>query len=231
MTAAAVARHPFRRVDLVDISSAVLMTLPLFERSNDGVARDRRVRLHLADGRRFLAGSPSGSYDLVTLEPPPPRAAGAAALYSREFYLAVRRVLTPGAALAQWLPLHGLTADELGLLTRTFLDVFPDGELVRISHQEAALLATRGPGATPEERAARAARPDVAEHLGELGVADPESLPRAGGEALRRALGPGPLVTDDHLRIEFFGSGLPGEGPAEGTARWRFLREIGLGPR
>ena len=71
---------------------------------NYGAASDPRIEIRLRDGRRELLRS-LDSYDLITLEPPPPSAAGVVNLYSRDFYkLAAARLRTNGL-LAQWLPL------------------------------------------------------------------------------------------------------------------------------
>jgi spermidine synthase len=205
-TAASVARHPFERIDVVDISPAVDRTLPFFTRVNDRFFEDPRVHLHIDDGRIFTARAAAGSYDVVTLEPPPPRAAGVAALYSVEFYRHARRILRDGGAFAQWLPLHGMTRRELSLLTRTFFEVFPEGQIVWLHPMEAALLATRGTGADRDEIARRATDPRVSSHLEEIGVEDPGALPVATAADASRVTGPGPVVTDDHPRIEHFGA-------------------------
>jgi hypothetical protein len=61
------------------------------------------------DGRRYLERTQE-SYDVITLDPPPPvNAAGSSLLYSREFYVAVRARLKPGGILQQWLPDGDLT--------------------------------------------------------------------------------------------------------------------------
>jgi spermidine synthase len=45
--------------------------------------RDPRVRTHVEDGRFFLQTT-SRRYDLITGEPPPPKMAGVASLYTRD---------------------------------------------------------------------------------------------------------------------------------------------------
>jgi spermidine synthase len=56
------------------------------------------------DGRRYLERTEE-QFDVITLDPPPPvEAAGTSLLYSKEFYSAVRRRLTPHGILQQWLP-------------------------------------------------------------------------------------------------------------------------------
>lgn len=231
MTAAALTRHAaFDAIDLVDISPVVFRTLPLFARSNDRVFENPRDHIRIQDGRVFLAHAPDDYYDVITLEPPPPRAAGVAALYSREFYQHAQRALAEGGALAQWLPIHGMTNDELRMLARTFQEVFPDAKLYEIQEVEAALIGIKGEGADAATIAARMAQPKVAEHLRALDVSPPLSLPLISGEALRAALGEGPIVSDDHPRIEHFAAGLPSEGPGTDHAGQAFLDQL-LGAR
>ncbi len=229
-TASAVVRHEFARVDLVDISPVVRQTLPYFERTNDRVLANPRVQLHIEDGRRFVALADPESYDVVTLEPPPPRAAGVASLYSEDFYLRVREVLADGGATAQWLPLHGMTGGELAMLARTFARVFPEARFVLLNPDEGALLAVKGAGAPPTLRAERARRAGIAEQLRGIGVPDPERLPGAGG--LLERLGEGPVVTDDHPRIEHFAADLDWTPErSERDAVRAFLRRLRLASR
>ena len=61
-------------------------------------------RIIVDDGRRYLERTPE-TYDLITVDPPPPvQAAGSSLLYSKEFYTVAKRRLRPGGILAQWLP-------------------------------------------------------------------------------------------------------------------------------
>jgi spermidine synthase len=73
-----------------------------------------KSRVVIDDGRRFLKRS-RASFDVVTLDPPPPvEAAGSSLLYSTEFYESVKARLRPGGILQQWFPygeakiLHGV---------------------------------------------------------------------------------------------------------------------------
>ena len=230
MTASAVARHSsFKRIDLVDISPAVYKTLPLFSRSNDKVHLDPRARIHIVDGRIFMARAKPESYDVITLEPPPPRAAGVAALYSVEFYRAARRMLADGGALAQWLPIHGMTDSELAMLTRTFLRAFPEGRFYLLHPLEAALIGIKGRGASRREALARIREPKVADHLRSIKVPDPLKLLRRRGAGLRKGIGPGPVVTDDHPRIEYFAARLPWWSGSAMSHRFQFMKRILLG--
>jgi spermidine synthase len=214
MTAAALGRHPEVRVlDLVDISPVVRRTLPLFSHVNDRIHADPRVAIHQADGRQFM-GRATRAYGVVTLEPPPPRAAGAASLYTVEMYQRAKQAMRPGGMIAQWLPLHGLSHEELALLARSFLAVFPNAALFMLNRDEAALLGSANPLVVDVPRLlARLSSPAVQESLRGIGfqASDPRGL--AGeilglaplhGTALADFVGPGPVVTDDRPLVESF---------------------------
>ena len=88
---------------------------------------DPRTRVHLTDGRRWLAERPAASLDLVTMEPLLPYAPGTTALYSAEFYAAAREALAPGGMVVQWLPTHALQRRDFEVLLATFARSFDDG--------------------------------------------------------------------------------------------------------
>lgn len=121
------------------------------------------------------------------------------------------------------------------MLTRTFLQVFPDGRLVQILPNEAAMLATVGGGAhsAPDldfdpavDPVARATEEPVASHLAGIGVPDPSALPQAWGPALLRAIGPGSVVTDDHPKVEHFAVGLSWQRGDDADERRRFAEAV-----
>jgi spermidine synthase len=121
-TAMAVLRHG-PELTIVDINAAVFEAAALFP-SNEGVLLDRAVHPVVMDGRAFLRRSHE-RFDLVTLEPMPPNFAGSNHLYSKEFYELVRDRLSPGGAVAQWVPIHLISAEHMRAIVATFHDVFP----------------------------------------------------------------------------------------------------------
>lgn len=222
-----------RALDLVDISPAVHRTLPYFLRVNHGVWTDPRVSIHEADGRQFMTRGGAG-YGAITLEPPPPRAAGAASLYTVELYRRARASLRPGGIVAQWLPLHGMTETEILMLARSFLAVFPDSALFLLNPNEAALLGSPGSLAFNGARMARRlAEPAARIELAQVGfsvedgdrlLSDVLALAVAFGADLRALVGDGPLVTDDRPLIEQFATLLRDTGDPDG--RRGLLRRI-----
>lgn len=181
---------------------------------NYGVAAEPRVEIRLRDGRRELLRSDE-TYDVITLEPPPPSAAGVVNLYSRDFYELAAARLAPDGLVAQWLPLPTQTDADTRSLVRSFLDAFPHVTLWTTELHEMMLLGSLSPIELSAPRiAARLNQPSVSAALREVGVDSPAALlatfvcDRAG---LERYAGAAPPVTDDRPRIEYGPWVLPGE--------------------
>ncbi|MEN6626028.1 MAG: hypothetical protein ABFD69_07375 [Candidatus Sumerlaeia bacterium] len=124
-TASAIASHDsIKRLDIVDLNDQVFRTAPQFDNINRGVYSDQRVRLIHDDGRNYL-NLTDRKYDLVTSEPPPPMQAGVYRLYSREYYDAVKKRLTPSGMMTQWLPIEQMPPRAVDLAVATFVQSFP----------------------------------------------------------------------------------------------------------
>jgi spermidine synthase len=88
----------------VELVPSVPRLFPYFHSDGAELLRSPLSRVVVDDGRRYLE-STSEQFDVITIDPPPPvEAAGTSLLYSKEFYSIVRRRLTPGGILQQWLP-------------------------------------------------------------------------------------------------------------------------------
>jgi predicted membrane-bound spermidine synthase len=118
------------RVDVADLSKAILEHAGYFSDVHRDVLRDARVTVYVNDGRHHLHMQPAATYDLITLEPPPIAYAGVAALYSREFYALARTRLKPKGYLSQWLPAYQVPAATTLAMIRSFIDVFPQAVLL-----------------------------------------------------------------------------------------------------
>jgi spermidine synthase len=172
---------------------------------NLDAAIDPRLDVRIGDGRQELLRRPE-LYDVITLEPPPPSAAGVVNLYSRDFYELCRDRLAADGIMAQWWPLPAQNDEDSRSLVRAFLDVFPHASAWTTELHEVLLVGSRRPLALDGARvAARLASPEVAGALAEVGVESPAALlatwvtDRAG---LDRYAGDAPPVTDDRPIIE-----------------------------
>ncbi|HYQ42845.1 MAG TPA: fused MFS/spermidine synthase, partial [Polyangiaceae bacterium] len=201
-----------RRV-CVELSPAVVRAAASFQ-GNFGVTRDPRFELRVADGRHALLAS-SERYDVITLEPPPPAAAGVVNLYAREFYQLSRTRLSEAGVLAQWWPLATQNDEDSRSLVQSMLEVFPHVSLFTTELHEMLLLGSLHPLSFDlGQLSARFDSPSVRQALTEVGVGSAEDLlatyvtDRHGLEAY---VDGAPPVTDDDPRIEYAPWVRPGE--------------------
>ena len=197
----------------VELLAPVTRAARLFH-GNYAVAQNTQVEIRVRDGRRELLQE-ARYYDLITLEPPPPSAAGVVNLYSRDFYALAAQRLRPDGLFAQWLPLPTQTAAATRSLVRSFLDAFPYATLWTTEFHETLLLGSLTPIELDAVRITeRFNQPAVSASLREVGIATPAALlatwltDRAGLERYARDARP---VTDDRPIIEYSAWVLPDE--------------------
>ncbi|WP_445323804.1 fused MFS/spermidine synthase [Pseudomonas sp. EL_65y_Pfl2_R95] len=190
---------------VAELLPEVLQAAPLFK-GNYNAVNNPRLDIRLRDGRRELLRS-ADHYDVVTLEPPPPSAAGVVNLYSRDFYRLAASRLKPGGLVAQWLPLPTQNTEDSRSLVRSFIDVFPHATLWTTELHEMLLIGSLEPMtlSVPTIKQ-RFARPQITESLREVGIDSPAALLATwitDRKGLERFVGDAPAVTDDQPRIEY----------------------------
>ena len=206
ITSGALLRFPGLEQRVVaELLPEVLQAAPNFQ-GNFGASADPRLDIRIRDGRRELLSSEQ-AYDLITLEPPPPSAAGVVNLYSTNFYELARARLRPGGIVAQWLPLPTQNDEDTRSLVRSFLDVYPYASLWTTELHEMLLVGSRESVNLEVPRIIeRFKRPGVEAALRDVGISSPAALmatwitDRGGLEAYAGDALP---VTDDQPRIEY----------------------------
>jgi spermidine synthase len=99
-----------------------------FTRVNNDVLNDARTRVVYDDARSFILTTHE-KFDVITSDPIHPWVKGAASLYTREYFEAVKRHLNPGGVVTQWVPLYESTPEAVKSEIATFLGVFPHGTI------------------------------------------------------------------------------------------------------
>jgi spermidine synthase len=128
-TFAALLHHGVERLDCVDLNAGVIeLSRRWFSAANGGLLEDRRVTVHIDDGRAFMRAT-SERFDLIVLEPLQAWTAWTSGLYSREFYEEARRVLAPDGVMLQWIPFYGQGSDETRSMVASATAVFPFASL------------------------------------------------------------------------------------------------------
>jgi spermidine synthase len=200
---ALVETRELERIDVVDTSADVLRLSALARESPEAnPLADPRVHPHVEDGRFFLLTAPH-LYDIVTAEPPPPKAAGIASLYSREYFALARARLAEGGIATYWLPVYQMEAGDVRAVVGAFCAAFEDCSLWTGHGLDWMLVGTRnakGP-VSVERFGAQWRDPVVRQRLHEAGLDDPAQLGAlfmADAPALREIVGGTPPLDDDH---------------------------------
>jgi spermidine synthase len=203
-TLSAAGDHPGLVSDGVELVPEVVESFPLFARSAPQLGRNPALRIHVADGRRFVRAA-GDRYDVIVADLYHPSVDGSGALYAREHFAAIRARLAEGGLFCQWLPLHQLDLATLRVIIRTFLAEFPNSTAYLAQFSvETPLIALVG-APTPKTYSAgwfgrRVEDGALAARLAALGLKDDIALfglYLAGAKELHSFAGPGPLNSDD----------------------------------
>jgi len=125
ITLGAATEHRDLTITGVELLPDVVDAMKFFQPENGGPYDSARVALHIADARRFVRAAPQ-TFDVIVADLFHPAADGAGFLYTVEHFRAVRSRLAEGGLFCQWLPLYQLDRETLGVIIRSFLEVFPD---------------------------------------------------------------------------------------------------------
>ena len=200
---------------------------------NHGVLDDPRVRVRIVDAKSHVAVTDE-TYDLILSDSTHPRFRGNAALYARDYFENCARRLRPGGILSTWLPLYGMSVQDVRGILKSIQAVFPHVQVWYANlepHENTLVIASGQPIViNPSILASRLADAPVASDLAEVGITSMTQLldffllgDRAVGEFART----GELNTDDHPRLEFFAPRSLGrrQSWAENFAALRLARE------
>lgn len=203
------------RTDTVELVPSVPQMFGYYYSDAASVLANPNGRVIIADGRNHLELT-DRRFDIIVTDPPPPiESSGAAVISSFEYYEAGRDHLKDGGIMMQWVPYGGPVLDFLDHI-RTFAAVYPE------------VLLVRGPGGygvfmlgsqSPIELRADAirsvlGRPGVLEDISSAYDSPASTIDDwvrvvanqvwVRDEAVDATAGPGPLITDDRPRPEYF---------------------------
>jgi len=203
------------RTDVVELSPSVPSQMGVFHEDAEEYLHHPDGRVIVADGRNYVRLADE-RYDAISVDPAPPiESAGSVVLYTREFLEQGRERLQPGGVFLLWLP-YGMPMEDFKTHVRTFDAAFEHARVMPSPGGHGIyLLGSEEPLEISDENVRTVlGRPEVAEDLAD--VPDFERTDTDGWvEVLQRAdwlqdeevaafTGPGPLITDDRPRSEYF---------------------------
>ena len=113
-----------RQVDTVEIEDAVVDAAQHFLPHNRLAYDDPRSQIHIADAKTFFSNHQK-EYDIIVSEPSNPWFAGAASLFTTEFYRQIKQHIQSDGMLVQWVHLYELTPYLFATIVNTLAEEFP----------------------------------------------------------------------------------------------------------
>lgn len=206
VTAGSALRHPIKRLDVVEISPAVVETADYFRHLSGDAINDQRLHLHINDAKTWLRLTPR-RYDVIASGPSNPWIAGVGNLFSVEFYREARSHLKEEGIMAQWFHIYEMTDETLQLVLRTFASVFEHVTLWEPLPGDILLVGSRLRHDPDFARLAeKVGRKPVKEDLERIrigGVALLLGLQVASDATIRKMAGDGPLNRDFFPILEY----------------------------
>ena len=197
------------RIDVVEISKAVLDADKLFTGANHNVLSNPKTHVYLDDARTFLRTVPR-KYDLIVSQPSNPWIAGIGSLFTVDFFEDCRDRLEKGGIMMVWFHHYEQSNETIQLITRTIHQVFPHVQCFLTVESDTIGLASMEP--LPVDFAAMERlfdRPEIRSDLARVGVYNLSGLLAYHGANpahFATLVGEGPLNTDDHQRLEYLGA-------------------------
>ena len=143
VSAGAVLKHPsVESVDIIEIEQGVVEASEYFFNINNNPLKDPKTNLIIEDGRIHLTYT-GKKYDLISTDPISPISAGAANLYTADYFAIVSQRLKPQGTFSQWIPMSDMSEKSFKSIlaaisknfayTLVFLDEFD--AIIISSHQ------------------------------------------------------------------------------------------------
>lgn len=175
VTFGAISCYPTEHLEVVEFEPSVVNIAKVWSEENHDIVNNPNIKITINDGRNhlFISDEP---YDVITSDPFEPVMAGAANLYTVDFFELAKSRLSDSGIMAQYLPLYELSYEDYQMIMRSFAKVFPDC-IVFFTGFDSILLGGKDANSLHLPIAARKFEIEqVKSSLGEIGFSDPEIL-------------------------------------------------------
>lgn len=206
ITLGAIEQFPAEKIDLIEISAAVIEGSRYFSPFNHNALDDDRLRLILEDGRNHITLTDE-KYDVIVSEPSNPWISGVGALFTLDFFQLVNKRLNPGGIVCIWVHTN-MSPDSFKSIIKAFISVFPNVTMWEsIVGDDYLLTGSQTPYQLPYEKVeallADKAKGKDLRRLGIASAADMMALMVMSREGLVDFSAGAPVHTDDNSLLEF----------------------------
>jgi spermidine synthase len=208
-TAGSASLHSASRITVVEIEARMVEAARLFRAHNHAVHHQENVEVIITDGRTHLLRQ-NNFYDVIISVPSNPWLAGSSDLFTSDYFRRSANALRDEGIFAQWIQLYGMSAENLQMVIRGFLDTFPETLLAStILGADVLLIGSLSPITIDLQNIShRMAYPAISKDLADdrvriRTVYDLLARIRVSSEALREFVGDGQRHTDDHPILSY----------------------------
>lgn len=197
--------HPLERLEVVEIEPAVKKATRIWGDLNHNILDNPQAIVTINDGRNHLFCT-TNRYDVITADPFEPVMAGAANLYTVDYFKLAKAKLNNDGIMGQYLPLYELSLNDYLSIVRSFVIVFPNTALFYTGF-DTILIGFKGDMKLDADVLRRNYNiPAVHQSLSEIGFTTPEMILSMFVADLRQKpdfVGSGDLNTDNYPYIEY----------------------------
>ncbi len=134
------------KVHIVELEKGILTAADYVHKGKNPILQRKNATFLIEDARYVLATEKFGKQDLIISQPSHSWLAGAANLFTQEFFEIVKGQLTENGIFSQWLNLYNMDSVALNSILRTFFQTFPEGAVfTNGGDQELVLIGSRKP--------------------------------------------------------------------------------------
>lgn len=177
ITTRALTLTDLKSIHVVELEPAVVEATRHTATGEIPALRDARVQLDFNDARNTLLVEKTG-YDLIAAQPSHPWLAGAANVFTLQFWQIVKSRLNDNGIFGQWVNLFKMDATTLRSLLQAFYQVFPHGlSFANLNTGDLVLIGAKQPLTFDEERMTRILKqPKIRATLGTHEIFTPADL-------------------------------------------------------
>ncbi len=199
-------------VHAVEIEDKIIEAAPLFSRVNYDSYEDPNLQLILDDARNYI-DVVDRSFDVIVTDVTNLKYKRNPYLYTREYFAIMRDALTETGVAAAWLPIGGLSFEDLRILIATFDNVYPHTTVWYFTQYPTHFIILTGtPGPTRADISGlKAAMEGIRADLRTIRVEsayEVASMLLLGEQDVDDLVAGAPLHTDNHPILEYSDMGL-----------------------
>ncbi len=124
ITLGALEEYPAEQVEVVELEPAVIEAARFFSATHNNALDDKRLSIHITDGRSFIA-STDRIYDVIVSGVSDPWITGVSNLFTREYFKAIYDHLAADGVVAIWFQNYRMTDSDFNTGLKTIMSVFP----------------------------------------------------------------------------------------------------------